>query len=199
MEERKPISVVAKASEIITGVSKRGQLTKRDDWSGCKAVQTQGPWTSAGIQTMVANTQTCTASSCSFTISQGVSVSSTLTSENSQSFETSFGGSISVEAGFDLLVTTSVTFTATFGFASTIATSTSQSVQNTTTITVTNNLGQPGGTTAFATFTPTYHCWRASMDCGAGVSQPLTFCNPQFENLGSQQILQGEYNIVYIG
>ena len=136
------MSVVAQASKIIKREAKRpseGKLMKRDDWSGCKAVQIREPWTSAGIQTMVANAQTCTASSCSFTISQGVSVSSTLTSENSQSFQTSVGASVSVTAGFDLLVTAEATFTASFDFAKTIASSTSQSVQNTTTITVTNN------------------------------------------------------------
>jgi hypothetical protein len=175
---------------------KETPLVARD---GCTATILDGPWSEAGIQTMAADPQTCTSGSCSFSISHGVSVTTSLTSTTDQSFTATEGVSVSVTAGVDFFAVSEVSVSASLSMAESIGTSTSQGYSNATTVTVTNNIGQKIGTTGFATFTPTYLCWRATVDCGSGVSDPVNMCNPQYTtNSDGSQTLQGDYSVVYI-
>ncbi|KAF2488693.1 hypothetical protein BU16DRAFT_568212 [Lophium mytilinum] len=167
-------------------------LVARED---CVATPQGDAFPAAGYQTLVANTQTCTTGSCSFLINKGISLSTTMTSTSDQTITNTVGASVTTTAGSDLLGF-QVAVGVSYDFAIAIGKSMSEAVQNGTTVTVTNNLGQALGTTAFATFTPTYNCYMATVDCGHGVSDPLEFCNPALSEDGTT--LLGDYNVVYI-
>ena len=47
-----------------------------------------------------------------------------------------------------------------------------------TTITVTNNIGQQPGTNTFVTFTPTYACRGVTVDCGTEAEGDFDYCRP---------------------
>lgn len=149
---------------------------------------------------MVSSVQTCTTATCSFSVSRGVTVSTSLTSTSEQTITNGFGTSISVKTGLNFIVDFEASASIEYNFAKAITKSQSQSVMNSTAVTVTNNVGQQLGTTAFVTFTPTYLCYFAKVDCGAGPSDSFSLCQPQLtENGDKGKTLQGDYNVVYIG
>ena len=95
----------------------------------------------------------------------------------------------------DFIVDSKVTATAEYSLAVAVAQTTDTTITNSTTVAVTNTMGQQLGTYAFVTFTPTYLCWLSKIDCGKGLSTPFDFCQPQM----SGQLLEGDYNVVYTG
>ena len=111
------------------------------DYSGCQFI-TDGPNPSAGQQTLLANAQSCAegTSTCFFQVAHGVTVSSTSTSTQATTITNIFGGSVAVQAGFNLIGTGSVTTTATYQFAIATSHSTSTAITNSTTFTVTNSV-----------------------------------------------------------
>lgn len=153
------------------------------------------PRSSAGGQVLVATTQHCTSTGCSFAVSHGVTTSTTFTSGTDQTITNTVGASVAVSAGFNLLDTIkgNVTATALYSWAKAVGTSTSTAIQNGTTVTVTNNLGQQQGTYAFVTFTPTYTCWSVVVNCGAQDSSPMSFCQPAIQG----QTLEGDFTVIY--
>lgn len=188
--------MTARAAELVAS-NTFAELAKRQnfDASGCKAVNVAGPNPQAGRQSLVATTQTCSTAACSFSISQALTTSTTLTATSDQSVTNTVGASISFTVGVNLIAEADTTVGASYSFAKTIGESTSTAVSNGTTTTVTNTIGQALGTTAFVTFTPTYLCWFPQIDCGAGPSPPFTFCQPQMTPDG--HTLLGDYTVVY--
>ncbi|KAF2500857.1 hypothetical protein BU16DRAFT_535394 [Lophium mytilinum] len=185
LEAREALSPAARAVAAVHA---------RDD-KKCKSTVKDGPYPVAGYQTLVANTQTCTTGACSFIVNHGVSVSTSLTSTKDQTITNSAGVSVAATAGSELFGF-ETTVTGSYEFAIAIGESTGTGVENGTTVSVSNNLGQALGTTAFVTFTPTYNCYTADVDCGNGIAEGLEFCNPATD--GSGDTLLGDYTVVYI-
>ena len=176
----------------------RRGLSARDstlDLSTCKVKTTGDGYPCAGKQTLVANTQSCTGGSCSFAISHGLTVSTSLSTSSDTTITNTLGASVDLKTGVDFIAEAEVTVGASYSFATSIAKSTDTTITNATTITVTNNLGQAPGTQAFVTFTPTYNCWYVEVDCGTPSTGNLNFCQPA---LGPGGGLQGDYTVVYI-
>ncbi|KAH8427166.1 uncharacterized protein LDX57_004881 [Aspergillus melleus] len=168
-----------------------------EDWdgSGCKAVDTWGPSIEAGKQTIIGSTQYCGSNdACSFPISGSISSGTTLSSSSSQTITNGMDVSVGVSVGSDFIVKSEVSTTMGYNFAESIATENGVSVDESKTFTVGNTLTQKPGTRAFLTFTPTYKCFEASLDCGGPTSEPLWLCNP--ETTGEDSI-QGDYMVVY--
>jgi hypothetical protein len=110
-----------------------------------------------------------------------------------QDVTNTLGVTASVSAGFDLLVTTQASFSTSYSFAWGFSKATGTTIDNGTTTTFSQTIGQPLGTTGFLTFTPTYTCWVANIDCGHGVSQqPFTYCQPAM----SGKSVQGDFTFV---
>ena len=165
------------------------------DTSKC-TVELNEPVPAAGKQTLVANPNFCSGPSGSFAISHGVTVSTTISTSQDTRITNSVGGSLSIQAGVNFLfVQSSVTATAEYSIAKAVSKSTGTAITNGTTATVTNTLGQQEGTTAFVTFTPTYHCWYPKISCGGDQDTYVDYCEPQFESDG--QTPQGDYTVVY--
>ena len=161
---------------------------------------------SAGKQTLVADTQSCTGGSCSFQISHGLSVSTSLSTSQETTITNGFDASLTVTSGENFISQFQVAAGLSYSFAKSVAESTGTTITNGTTVTVTNNLGQEPGTLAFVTFTPTYTCWGVDVDCatpGSGTPSAGTstkgffdFCQPAVGPDGTS--LQGDYTVVYI-
>ena len=79
--------------------------------------------------------------------------------------------------------------------AKAVSQSTGTAITNSTTVTVTNTLGQQEGTTAFVTFTPRYICWYSRISCGGDEDVYMDYCVPQLSSDG--KILRGDYTVVY--
>lgn len=106
------------------------------------------------------------------------------------------GVSVGIKAGFNFLgVGGEADVSTSYTWAKAVASSTSTTIMNSTTTTVSHTLGQQVGTTAFVTFTPTYLCWSVTVDCGAGESPMFRFCQPQIQG----SLLEGDYTVVYTG
>lgn len=146
---------------------------------------------------MVADPQRCDTAPCSFSVTHGLTVSTSFSTSQDQTITNTVGGSIAIKTGVDFIAEADVTVTAEYSWAQSISKSTSTSITNATTITVTNTLGQQPGTYAFVTFTPTYLCWMAKVDCGGGSSSTMYFCQPQMGSDG--KLLEGDYSVVYTG
>lgn len=106
------------------------------------------------------------------------------------------GASVDVKTGVDFIVEADITVGVSYQFAKSIAKSTGTTITNTTAVTVTNTLGQEPGTQAFVTFTPTYNCWIADVDCGTPSTGTFDFCQPALGPDGTSP--QGDYTVVYV-
>ena len=144
------------------------------------SISPDGPNPSAGQQTVLANAQSCAegTSTCFLQVAHGVTVSSTFTSTQATTITITFGGSVAVQAGFNLIGTGSVTTTATYQFAIATSHSTSTAITNSKAFTITNTVQQQPGTNAYFTFTPTFNCWGVTVDCGTPDKGYFEFCNP---------------------
>ncbi|PLB44403.1 hypothetical protein P170DRAFT_440701 [Aspergillus steynii IBT 23096] len=179
--------------------AKKAAFGRRDDeeWdgTGCTVVESNGPYTQAGHQTIVGSTQYCGSNdACSFPVSGSISSGTTLSSSYSQTITNGFDVGIDVSVGTDFIVKTDVTTHFGYNFAESIAEEQGMSVDESKSFTVGNTLTQKPGTRAFLTFTPTYNCVESILDCGGDSnSDPLWLCNP--ETSGDQ--IQGDYMVVY--
>jgi len=166
------------------------------DAGACKVNVVSHPIPQAGRQVIVADPQTCSSTACSFIVSGGVTTSTSFTSGQEQTITNSVGVSVGIKAGFNFLgVGGEADVSTSYTWAKAVASSTSTTIMNSTTTTVSHTLGQQVGTTAFVTFTPTYLCWSVTVDCGAGVSPMFRFCQPQIQG----SLLEGDYTVVYTG
>ena len=186
-------------NEPVTGETSSTLIPKRDssknfDTSKC-TVTLNEPVPEAGKQSLVANPNICSSGTCSFAISHGVTVSTTFSTSEETTITNSFGESYSLQAGVDFIVDTEMTVSLAYTFAKAVSKSTGTAITNSTTVTVTNTLGQQEGTTAFVTFTPTYLCWDPKISCGGDKDAYMDYCVPQFESDG--KTLQGDYTVVY--
>jgi hypothetical protein len=176
----------------------KAKLSRRDfDSSKCKTVDLDGPYNSAGKQTMVSNVQTCTTSPCYISVSHALSVSTTLTTGSSTTLTDTYGDSVAIKTGIDFIEELDITTTLSYSLATAFETSTSTGITNGTTVTVTNTLGQALGSSAFVSFTPTYNCYSASIDCGGGASDSVfDFCQPATSD--GVDSIEGDYTVVYV-
>ena len=79
--------------------------------------------------------------------------------------------------------------------AKAVAQSTSTTITNSTTLTVTKNKWQQQGTNAFVTFTPTYSCWGVTVTHGTEDQGEFNFCQPALMSDGIG--VEGDYTVVY--
>ena len=167
------------------------------DASSCTTTVTpSGPgYPSAGQQVLVADPQECSGGTCSFSISHGVTVSTSFTTSSDTTITNTVGGSLSVEAGIDFIEEAKVSATVEYSWAKAVSQSTSTTITNSTTITVTHNIGQQPGTNAFVTFTPTYNCWGVTVDCGTEDQGDFDYCQPALTPDGKG--VEGDYTVVY--
>ncbi|KAI9035482.1 uncharacterized protein KD926_003445 [Aspergillus affinis] len=176
----------------------KAALERRDDdWDGsdCKAVDVQDTQIEAGPQTIIGSTQYCASSdACLFPITGSISSGTTLSSSSTQTITNGMDVSIGVSVGTDFLVKSEVSTTVGYNFAESISEEQGMSVDESKTFTVGNTLSQKPGTRAFLSFTPTYECVEASLDCGGDtISDPLWMCNP----VTNGDSIQGDYIVVY--
>ena len=165
------------------------------DASGCKQTVSGSGYPSAGQQVLVANPQECSGGTCSFSISHGITVSTSFSTSTDTTITNTVGASISVKAGVDFIVDAEVTATVEYSWAKAVSQSTSTTITNGTTYTVTNNIGQEAGTNAFVTFTPTYLCWGVTIDCGTEDQGFFDYCQPALPSAGAEP--EGDYTVVY--
>ncbi|KAF2814336.1 uncharacterized protein BDZ99DRAFT_516941 [Mytilinidion resinicola] len=158
-------SSVLSEREAFSPAARAAAAVHARDEKKCSTTVKDGPYPVAGYQILVANTQTGTTGACSFLVNHGVSVSTSLTSTKDQTITNSVGTSVAATSGSELFGF-EITVTGSYDFAIAIGESTSTGVENGTTVSVTNNLGQALGTMAFVTFTPTCNCYTADVDCG---------------------------------
>lgn len=182
ISSRSESSVTARAAKAVADKSKRDSstpvLAARD--SSCTPVSLSDEFPQAGNQVIATQSQTCTQSGCSFAVSFQYSASTTLTTDTTTDITNTVGASVSVEAGENLLIeSASVTAEASWDIAVGTSTSTGTQITNGTSITITNTIIQPQGSTGFVSFTPSYSCRTFYSDCGHGVSDNLfTQCEP---------------------
>lgn len=166
-------------------------------WKHCKVTNTPVGHTSAGMQTIIGAQQTCSSPPCTFSVSQAISIGTTLTRSQSTTITNGMDASIDVAVGPTWPVEATVSTHIGYTFSSAIAQGTDTGMTNTTTTTVTNTFGLQVGTTGFATFTPTLRCMTVEMDCGGGPVGGWHQCNPVLNPDGKTP--QGDYNVVYVG
>ncbi|KAK0515377.1 hypothetical protein JMJ35_002756 [Cladonia borealis] len=175
------------------------KLARQGNFDASKCTTTVGPsgpgYPSAGQQVLVANPQQCSAGTCSFSTSHGVTVSTSFTSSSTTTITNTVGASLSIEVGVDFIAEAKVTTSAEYSWAKAVAQSTSTTITNSTTLTVTNNIGQQPGTNAFVTFTPTYTCWGVTVTCGPKDQGEFNFCQPALTSDGTG--VEGDYTVVY--
>ena len=174
-------------------------IPKRDSSKGFDTtkctVTLNEPFSEAGKQSLVANPNICSSGTYSFAISHGVTVSTTFSTEEDTTITNSVGAGLSIKTGVNFIVAADVTVSADYNFAKAVSKSTGTAITNSTTVTVTNTLGQQKGTTEFVTFTRTYLCWVPIISCGGDQDAYMDYCVPQFESDGIT--LQGDYTVVY--
>lgn len=178
----------------------KAALQRRDDddeeWDGkgCDVLDLEGPFTEAGHQTIVGSTQYCGSNdACLFPVTGTISSGTTLSSSRTQTITNGMDFGIDVSVGTDFIVKTDVTTHVGYNWAESIAEEQGVSVDESKSFTVGNTLTQKPGTRAFLTFTPTYKCYEARLDCGDGPSAPLWMCNPE----APSDDIQGDYMVVY--
>ena len=141
--------------------------------------------------------QSCTGGSCSFQISHGLILSTSLSTSQDTAITDQVGASLDVKAGENFLVE-KVEFTvgANYSCAKSVVKSTSTTITKGTTVTVTNNLGQEPETQAFVAFFPTYNFWTVDVDCPSLSTGSFDFCQPALGTDGTS--LQGDDTVVHI-
>lgn len=103
---------------------------------------------------MVGNVETCTAASCSFSITFLVSTSTTLTKSHVETITNRLDASIVIKVRIEIPVAFDATVTAGYHLSLVVTDATATDVTNGTTSSVLNTFGLQLGTTRFATFTP---------------------------------------------
>ena len=99
--------------------------------------------------------------------------------------------------GESLIEDFSVAVSASYDFSDAIAKTTGTSIMNGNSTTITSTVSVMLGNEGAVTFTPVYKCYVGPMNCGKGVSDPITVCQPDMLSLNGAP--NGEYGAVTWG
>ncbi|KAI0380578.1 hypothetical protein F5Y04DRAFT_289286 [Hypomontagnella monticulosa] len=158
------------------------------------------PTVTNGEQIAITNPQTCEAPpTCTHTISNSRMIATAISHTQSYTWTTSTGTDVSIQAGIDMLTTTT---TMTYSLAQAWMDETGTTYTQTNVTSTEEGGRQEMGTMAFYSFTPAYNCWTGDVACGDdsdGNEKILTgvsFCQPIPST--AQGGTYGIYNMVYI-
>jgi hypothetical protein len=164
----------------------------------CKVLNVQyapGGMTS-GPQTAVTVPQTCTGSTgCSNSVTLQFQVQTAVTTQSNTVSDT---GTLSesIKAGVDFIVDAESTTTLSVAIGYAWQSQTSYQITKSNMTGITQLITQQVGTTAFLSFTPTYHCWKGDVQRGSVILTDTNYCVPATS--GTNEIPSGHYTMVYI-
>jgi Tfp pilus assembly protein FimT len=154
-----------------------------------------------GFQIAISGSLACQDTACNSAQAYGVSVTSTLTVDRSQTVTDTGGYTYTFTTRADVLgVEVTSSHSASYSHSKAITEGTSTAVANGTTYTVTYTIGPNAGSNGFITFTPGYNCYKADVDCTiSGKVQGETQCNPVTGGPSDKPFTVGNTRVVYTG
>lgn len=183
LESSPGLSLSARAARYAADV----ELRRRDDDICGPATNVGDSYTKAIGQIQVTDVLTCNSNSaCNQQVGKQVTVSHTLTSQTTKTFQVSAGVDVAVEAGIAFFVEAKSTVTGHSDFAWGVIRSTGVSDTESETKTINQVYSQVPGTKGYIWFTPTLECQKKSMVC-KGEELVVEQCDPALLQDGSQK------------